>query len=1122
MAKFKQRSLKSKSTKNKRDHESKYDELAASRFGVSAQTLMKMVEERNSALLHKELGGCQALCSLLHTDAKRGILNVPEQPYEEVIAARHQQQQQQQQGDAFVSVGDPDDPTRIEQSLELRRKAFGANKFKYPPPKSFFYLMFRACQEITVLILAIAATVSLTIGLAVEENRNEYGYIEGLAIVIVLIIIVMVQASIDYSKEKKFRHLNSVKDNYNVHVVRNAQTVQLPMEELVVGDIMKVSAGDKIAADCVIVDFISRTLKTNESAMTGEVVDVNKSLEQDSFLVSGTTVSEGAGVVVVVAAGESSQWGIILSELIQEPDETPLQERLDKLALLLGKFGILVAFLTFMVSLFRWIATSVDSGHWNGTEVLTALINSIAIVLVALPEGLPLAITLSLAFAMKKLIKENNLVRVLSACETMGSATQLNADKTGTLTQNRMTVVEAFLGEQWFVYPGANDEAKTTLIHELGDSTLPANFKKLTALSVSVNSQANLHKKPDGRMDHLGSKTECALLQLVEDWGMNYHHLREANPAVDVFLFNSTRKRMSAIIPMPAEDVIPAGIARTALSNNISRVDSIDSTVSSWSTAGQIPDGNCGGGRLPKNTKYQLHCKGAPEILVDLCSSRMDMHGTVLPMELQDREVVLEAVKLMASQGLRTLMLCYRDNIKILDDTISNGYGRNDKSPITAEEWEDLERDMVLLGVVGIKDPIRPETKDAVALLRKAGVVVRMVTGDNAITARFIAEEAGILDGCEGPDAVLEGPVFRNMSPEERSSVALNLRVLARSSPTDKLLLVREHKRLGEVVAVTGDGTNDAPALKEADVGFALGLAGTEVAKEACDIVILDDNISSMAKAVLWGRNVYMSIRKFLQFQLVVNIVAVSVDFVAACAGVPLPLGAVALLWVNVAMDSCAALALATEPPNPSLMDKKPFGRHAPLVNRAMIRNIAGASIFQFTVAMVLQFAGRQIFNIPCFDSTWGNPENEPACYGSTLELNSLIFNTFVFMQIFNEINCRRIEEKNVLHNIWKSPLFCIILALTIGGQIGIMVGIGATRIGEKIGIVTITGPMWAVSVVLGVMQLAWGYLVRFYPLEWCIGADDEDVTDMSKLEELIHWKSRKPRVIESMDVEPV
>jgi len=1013
--------FKKKDDAEKRNEPSPLDPQSTALFTISADQLTSMIEDRDYKAL-QEFGGVEGLCSLLVTDPQKGVLestpNAPSQP--------------------------------AKYTLDVRRGAFGPNRFKYPPPKNFFMLMLEAFQDVTVLILSVAAIVSLAIGAGVPSEREHYGYIEGIAIVLVVLVVVFVQTFIDYSKERKFRQLNSVKDNYDVTVVRGGETIKVQAEDVVVGDIAKISAGDKMPADCVLVD--TTKLKTNESAMTGEVIDINKTREKDPFLISGTTVSEGVGFVLVVAVGERSQWGIILSQLIVEPEDTPLQERLDRLAINIGKIGITMASLTFFVLLIRWIVTSAENGSWNGMDVLTYFIDAVTIVVVAIPEGLPLAITLGLAFAMKKMMEDNNLVRRLEACETMGSATQLNADKTGTLTQNRMTVVQSYIGGKAFVYKGAGDEVENS-VSKLGDDDLSPKVKNLIALSMAINSQANLHKKEDGTVEHLGSKTECALLQLIDSWGMSYEEIRHAHKLEKVYLFSSAKKRMSTTIDIG-------------------------------------------------NDTHQLHCKGAPEIVVELCTSMVDAEGNVVPMSSEQRTEVHEMVIKFASIGLRTLLMCYRD--------VPNA---------SKQDWEEApETDLVLLGVVGIKDPIRPETRDAVLLLKKAGVVVRMVTGDNALTARFIAKEAGILDGTEGPNALLEGPVFRKMSPEEKAAVALEIRVLARSSPTDKLILVREHKKLGEVVSVTGDGTNDAPALKEADVGFALGMAGTEIAKEACDIVILDDNISSMAKAVLWGRNVYQSIRKFLQFQLVVNVVAVSLNFISACAGVPLPLSAVPLLWVNMIMDSMGALALATEPPRASLMDRKPFGRIAPLINRAMFRNIIGNAIFQLTVTLVLQFAGKEIFSVPCFDAKYVNTTEE--CFGSTLQVNSMIFNTFVFMQIFGEINARRIEDFNVFSEIHKSRLFIIIIILTIGIQVALMLAVGPSKIGEQIGITEITGAMWGASIVLGILQLPWGILVRFYPLDWCVGPIDEDVTEMSKLEKLLHFPKRKIPTMEFSDEE--
>lgn len=313
----------------------------------------------------------------------------------------------------------------------------------------------------------------------------------------------------------------------------------------------------------------------------------------------------------------------------------------------------------------------------------------------------------------------------------------------------------------------------------------------------------------------------------------------------------------------------------------------------------------------------------------------------------------------------------------------------------------------------------------------------------------------------------------------------------------------------------------DGPALKEADVGFALGIAGTEIAKEACDIVILDDNISSMTKAVLWGRNVYESIRKFLQFQLVVNVVAVTLNFISACAGVPLPLGAVPLLWVNMIMDSMGALALATEPPRPELLQRQPYGRRAPLINRAMFRNIIGMSIYQLIVCLILQFRGEDIFGFDeCLQLDGIEPTVSSPCPGTDLQINSVIFNVFVFMQIGSEINSRRIAEFNIFSRIQHSALFLIIVGITVGIQVAIMLIVGGTTVGDSIGIGKINGVAWGTAIVLGILVLPVGFLIRLFPLDWCYGPTDEDPTQMSKLETLLHLPKRKPHVAEIEDDE--
>lgn len=683
------------------DHDRSDPELGTCppNFTLSSEELVNAVANRDTQWL-RQIGGVDALAKALNSDIHSGL-------------SAHE-----------VSTG-----------MNSRIDTYGRNVFKYPPAKSFLALMFEALKDPMIIILCLAAVVSLTISLAVEKKREEFAYLEGLAIIIVIAVVVLVQAVIDKQKDAKFRQLNSVKDCFNVLVRRAGNPTSITTDQLVVGDVIQISAGDKLPADCIFIES-SSGLKTNESAMTGEPIDIKKSLQGDPFLYSGTSVSEGVATVLVVAVGEQSQWGVILKSLVVEPGDTPLQERLSSLAWTIGKIGIVIATLTFLVIMARWIADSVREGEWEGIKVLDAFIIAVTIIVVAVPEGLPLAITLSLAFAMRKMMRDNNHVRRLEACETMGSATQLNADKTGTLTQNRMTVVEAHWNDRHVTYDGPmNDNTDENVISD--------QYRDAVCTSISINTQANLELTSGGLINHLGNKTECALLQHVHKWHRDYTKIRDAHPVARVYMFDSVKKRMSTT------ERLPSGIVR-------------------------------------------VHTKGAPELLLNSCDSELCYDGvSVRPLTDDRRNAILKAVGHMASRGLRTLLLAVQDVDHSADDD---------------EFWAEApDKGYAVIGVVGIKDPIRPETKDAVKQLKEAGVTVRMVTGDNALTATFIAKESGILDN---DGIVMEGPVFRALSDSELNDVALKIQVLARSTPTDKLLLVKKLKELGEVTSVTGDGTN--------------------------------------------------------------------------------------------------------------------------------------------------------------------------------------------------------------------------------------------------------------------------------------------------------------------------
>ncbi|KAK4535506.1 hypothetical protein CDCA_CDCA05G1531 [Cyanidium caldarium] len=995
-------------------------------FGVDADRLAAAIRERD----HRALvgwGGVDGLSKRLHTDGCAGLC------------------------------------TRSDNSTALwdasRREHFGENRFRYPAPKPFWRLCWEAWNDLILMVLTAAAVLSLVLGFSLPSEREQYGYLEGCAILAVVVFIVVLQASIHAQKERRFRSLSAVRDAYAVTVVRDGQPLAVPADQLLVGDVVKVSAGERVPADGVLLHGCD--VRCDESAMTGESEEMPKtplsegtfgntdqsSPASDAFLLSGTVVTGGVGYVLVLAVGARSQWGQILSTLITAPEDTALQVRLDRLARHIGYVGLVFAGLVLIVLLLRWIVSSARSGHWDGIQVLNMVVAALAILVVAIPEGLPLAVTLSLAFAMRQMMKDHNLVRRLEACEIMGSATQLNVDKTGTMTANRMTVMEAYLA-------GASLESSSS---SSSSEAVSAAYRERLAVSVAVNSQAELHWRADGVVEYLGNRTECALLQwLQQRFGADYRALREQHVAGTVHGFDSTRKCMSSVERVEEREHHP----------KICRV----------------------------------YCKGAPEVLLSQCVSEMEAaSGTVRPLSAASRDVYRQAVATYGERGWRTLLLAYRE------------------VPADADGWTAaaLETQLTVLAVVGIEDPLRPETAAAVQLLRQAGVTVRMVTGDHVDTARRIARESGLLEGvaAEGEAAaVMEGAALRQLPPSELLQVVNRLRVVARATPQDKLLLVQAQRQLGEVVAVTGDGTNDAPALKAADVGFGMGICGTEVAKEASDIIILDDRLSSMAAAVLWGRNVYDSVRKFLQFQLSVNVVAVALDFVGACAGeAQLPLSAVPLLWVNMIMDSLGALALATEPPRPELMHRRPFGRYAPLVNRAMWRNVIGVSAYQLAVSLVLLFAGVALFDIPC--SGRSDVASDAPCSGQALQRNGIIFNVFVFMQWFAEVNSRRVEERDVFSRLHRSPIFVAVLAFTAAMQVVLVEGVGRTAVGQSIGIVPLNWVQWLASVALGALVLPVGWAVRWWPLRWTPGRNDyQESTEERPLVEDIYRVPKSER----------
>ncbi|XP_007575021.1 plasma membrane calcium-transporting ATPase 1-like isoform X3 [Poecilia formosa] len=1023
-------------------------------FGISMQELKGLMELRSAEAVGKIQDGhgdVQNICRKLKTSPIEGL------------------------------SGNPAD-------LEKRHAAFGKNFIPPKKPKTFLQLVWEALQDVTLIILEIAAIISLGLsfyhppggnaeacgqaaGGVEDEGEAQAGWIEGAAILFSVIIVVLVTAFNDWSKEKQFRGLQSrIEQEQKFTVIRKGQVIQIPVAEIVVGDIAQIKYGDLLPADGILIQ--GNDLKLDESSLTGESDQVRKSLDKDPMLLSGTHVMEGSGRMVVSAVGLNSQTGIIFTLLgssehddekkvkkaktqdgialeiqplkseeateseekeevkqvkkvnVTKKEKSVLQGKLTRLAVQIGKAGLFMSALTVIILILYFVihTFAIQGRTWMAecTPIyiqyfVKFFIIGVTVLVVAVPEGLPLAVTISLAYSVKKMMKDNNLVRHLDACETMGNATAICSDKTGTLTMNRMTVVQAYIGDTHYrtvpepdaINPGTLD----TLVN-----------------SISVNSAYTTKilppEKEGGLPRHVGNKTECALLGLVLDLKRDYQPIRDEIPEekmYKVYTFNSSRKSMSTVLR------------------------------------------NADGG-------FRMYSKGASEIVLRKCSRILDAKGQPRVFKTKDRdEMVKKVIEPMACEGLRTICVAYRD------------------FPAEAGEpnWDnenDILNELTCIAVVGIEDPVRPEVPAAIAKCQRAGITVRMVTGDNINTARAIATKCGIL--LPGEEFLcLEGKEFNTQIRNDKGEVEQErldkvwpkLRVLARSSPTDKHTLVKgiidsTVAETRQVVAVTGDGTNDGPALKKADVGFAMGIAGTDVAKEASDIILTDDNFTSIVKAVMWGRNVYDSISKFLQFQLTVNVVAVIVAFTGACITQDSPLKAVQMLWVNLIMDTLASLALATEPPTESLLLRKPYGRDKPLISRTMMKNILGHAVFQLIIIFTLLFAGEKFFDI---DSGRNTPLHSPPS-----EHYTIVFNVFVMMQLFNEINARKIHgERNVFEGVYKNPIFCSVVLGTFALQI-IIVQFG----GKPFSCAPLTIDQWLWCVFVGMGELLWGQLISAIP----------------------------------------
>ena len=839
-----------------------------------------------------------------------------------------------------------------------RHSAFGFNVMPEPPKVTFFGLLFEACKDLTLIILFICACVSLGIELG-QHGKNGDWY-EGVAIIVAVVLVISVTAIQDYSKEKKFRKLNKKKDDRNISVLRNSSECSINIADLCVGDVFIAQTGEKLPADGIYIDGFN--LAVDESTMTGETFEIKKSAEAP-FMISSTMITSGAGRILITNIGPNSQWGRILKDLEVPKEQTPLQKKLDAMVTFIGKIGMGAA-LVVLIGRIIHVAVKVETRK-NASAYVQAITLAITIIVVAVPEGLPLAVTISLAYSMKKMLADRNLVRHLAACETAGGVNVIATDKTGTLTQNRMTVVKLWAGDHFY---------------ETQDAIQPNDViaDQIIAGS-SINSNCYLQHSENGQIEVIGSKTEGALLLLAKQLGSDYEAFRKSFVVSSLFSFSSDRKRMSTVVNL--EQSSPESLIKNPAA-------------------------------FITESKYRVYVKGASEVVLGLCTHYINSEGQVAILSPALRENLLTTISIMASDALRTLCLAYRD----------------------VSESEDIENeDVVETGLIctcicGIMDPLRDDVPQAILNCHRAGIKVIMVTGDNIDTAKAIASNCHIFSK-KSEDLAITGPEFRKLTDEQIiADVLPNLCVLARSQPADKARLVNLLKSTGSVVACSGDGTNDAPALKAADVGFSMGIAGTEVAKEASDIIILDDSFSSIVSAVKWGRCVYDNIRKFLQFQLTINCVALVISMVFALGWDDKePLTALQLLWVNLIMDTLAALALATESPTDSLLDRPPHGRDDFLVSPNMWKFIAGHAVYQSFLIFVTMFLSEKALSYHEINSS------QPIA-------TTIVFNTFIFCNIFNMFNARKVyNERNVFSNIFSSPLFSIVWLIIVAVQLVIM-----------------------------------------------------------------------------------
>ena len=751
-----------------------------------------------------------------------------------------------------------------DQEVLSSREKYGVNLLTPPKRPSMWKLYLEKFQDPVIRVLLVAAFFSLIISII----ENEYA--ETIGIFFAIFLATGIGFYFEYDANKKFDLLNAVGEETPVTVIRNGKIHEIPRKDIVVGDIVILNTGEEVPADGTLLEAVS--LQINESSLTGELM-VNKTVDEAHFdeeatypsntVMRGTTVTDGHGIMRVDKVGDATEIGKVARQATEQSEEqTPLNIQLTKLANLIGKAGFTIAALTFIIftskDLYAYFTSGAYTGDWHSwlaiaRIVLKYFMMAVTLIVVAVPEGLPMSVTLSLALNMRRMLKTNNLVRKMHACETMGAITVICTDKTGTLTQNLMQVYEAQV-----------DNSQPDLIAE----------------GIAVNSTAFLEEKAPGeKPSGVGNPTEIALLLWLNGQGKDYMSLRTQAKVVNQLTFSTERKYMATLVDSPVRQ------------------------------------------------KRILYIKGAPEIVMSKCN---------LPADTIAR--YNEQLLAYQNKAMRTLGIAYRE--------IAEGESSDCATLVN-------EGGLTFQGIFAISDPIRPDVPDAVKKCQSAGIGVKIVTGDTPGTATEIARQIGLWQPEDTERNRITGVEFAALTDEEALDRVLGLKVMSRARPMDKQRLVQLLQQKGAVVAVTGDGTNDAPALNHAQVGLSMG-TGTSVAKEASDITLLDDSFHSIATAVMWGRSLYKNIQRFIVFQLTINVVALLSVLLGAFFGTELPLTVTQMLWVNLIMDTFAAMALASISPSMDVMNEKPRKRTDFIITPAMRNNILGVGLGFLVILMGL------------------------------------------------------------------------------------------------------------------------------------------------------------------------